>query len=125
MRTKAANEVEQEAVQDGAGENIELVSINCIQFNKNEPILTTNLKTSAGPSNVIIPYKIETGSSGNIMSIHMYKKLFPNVINEQLAITKNKNVLLKIYNKSTITQIGMCTVIVEHKNNKKNNVDSL
>ena len=67
----------------------------------------------------MVPYKIDTGSDGNIMPLHMYKKLFPNITNVQLSTTKNKNVLLKTYNKTTITQLGMCTVIVEHKNNKK------
>ena len=34
-RTRAVNEVEQEAVQDDARENSESVSVNSIQFNKN------------------------------------------------------------------------------------------
>ena len=111
------NEVEQEAVQGDAGEDIELVSINSIQFNKNHSVLTGNLKTSAGQSNITVPCKIDTGSNGYIMPLHMHKKLFPSITNEQLATTKNKNVLLKMYNKTTITQLGMCTVIVEHNNN--------
>ena len=74
---------------------------------------------SAGKNNINVSYKIDTDSNGNIMPLHMYKKLFPNIRNEQLAKTKNKNVLLKAYNKTTITQLGVCTVIVEHKNNKK------
>ena len=74
---------------------------------------------SAGQSNIMVPYKILAGSYGNIMWQHMYKKLFPSITNEQLATTKNKNVLLKMYNKTTITQLGMCTVSTEHNNNKK------
>ena len=66
-----------------------------------------------------MPYKIDTGSNGNIMSEHMFKKMFPKVTNEQLAAIKNKHILLKTYNKTTITQLGMCMVLVEHKNNKK------
>ena len=49
----------------------------------------------------------------------MYKKLFPNITNEQLAATKNIKVQLWMYNQTTITQLGMCTLLVEHKNNKK------
>ena len=75
---------------------------------------------SAGQSNLMVPYKIETGINDNIMPLHMYKKLFPNITNEQLTTTKNKIVLLKMYNKTTITKSETCTVIVEHKNNKKN-----
>ena len=33
--------------------------------------------------------------------------------------TKNESVQLKTYNKTTITQLGTCTVEREHKNNKK------
>ena len=71
------NEVEQEAVQNDAGENIELVSINSIQFNKNQSILTANLKISTDQSNIMVPYKIDTGSNGNIVPLHMYKNYFP------------------------------------------------
>ena len=67
----------------------------------------------------MVPYKIDTGSYGNIKPLHMYKKLFPSVTNEKSATTKNK-CPIKTYNKTTITQLGMCTVIVEHNNNKKN-----
>ena len=52
----------------------------------------------------MVPYKIDTGSNGNIMPLHMYNKLFPSITNEQLATPKNKNVPLKMYNKTTITQ---------------------
>ena len=45
----------------------------------------------AGPNNAMIPYKVDTGSGGNIMPLHIYKKLFPKTTNEQLAATKNNN----------------------------------
>ena len=53
---------------------------------------------STGQSNIMVPYKIDTGSDGNITSLHVFKKLFPNISNEQLATTKNNKVLLKTYN---------------------------
>ena len=90
------NEVEQEAVQDSAEENIiDMVNINSIHFNKNHSIITANLKMSAGPNNVIVPYKVAIGSNGNIMPLHMYKKLFPKITSEQLVATKNKSIKLK------------------------------
>ena len=55
--------------------------------------------------NIMLSYKIDMGSNGNIMPLHVYKKLFPNITNEQLAKTKDKSVLLKTYNKTTITQL--------------------
>ena len=67
----------------------------------------------------MIPYKIDTGSNGNIMPMHIFKNLFPGLTNEQLAANINKFILLKMYNK-IIMQLGMCKVVAEHKNNKKN-----
>ena len=97
------------------GENsINLVSINSIQFNKNCSVITTNLKTKAGQNNIIVPYKVDEGSDGNIMPLQVYKKLFPEVINEHLPTSKNENILLKMYDKTTITQLGTCAVEVEH-----------
>ena len=34
---------------------------------------------SAGQNNIRVPYKIDTSSNGNIMPIHVYKNLFPNI----------------------------------------------
>ena len=63
------NEVEEETVQDSAEENsIDSVNINSIHFNKNCSVITVELKTSVGLNNVIVPYKVVTGSNGNIIS---------------------------------------------------------
>ena len=73
-RAQSVNEVEQEAAQDSAEENsIDLVNINSVHFNRNCSVLTKNLKTSAGPNNVIIPYEVDMGSDGNIIPLHIYK----------------------------------------------------
>ena len=46
-----------------------------------------------------MPYKVDTGSDGNIISLHLYKKMFPRATKEQLAATKNKNITwLGIFN---------------------------
>ena len=78
-----------------------------------------NLKTSVGKNSMSIPYKIDTGNDGNIMPWDIFKKLFPEVTNVQLEETINKHIMLKTYNKTTITQLGTCKVIIEHKNNRK------
>ena len=55
-----------------------------------------------------------------VISCHCtLKKMFPKITNEQLAATKIENILLKMYNRTSITQLGTCTVEVEHKNNRK------
>ena len=112
------NVVDQETVEDVTDEDIKLVSINSVQFNKNLSILTAKLKTS-GQNSVIVPYKIDTGSDRNIMPEHIFKIVFPEVMKEQLAATKNKYVILKTYNKTTVSQLCMCTVLIEYKSNKK------
>ena len=71
------NEVEQEADQGDAGKDIESVSMNSIQFNKNCSVLAAHLKTSAGQNNIMVPHKIDTGSDSNIMPLHVYKNYFP------------------------------------------------
>ena len=114
------NKVEEEAAQDSAEENsINSVNINSIHFNKNFSILTANLKTSAGPNNSIVPYKVDTSSDGKTMPLHIYIKLFPKSTYKQLAATKKNNVPLKTYNKTTVTQLSTHIVELEHKNNKK------
>ena len=96
------NGVEQEAAQDSAEENsIDYVNINSLHFNKNCFVITAKLKMSAGINNIIAPYKVDTGSDGNIMPLHIYKLLFPRITSEQLAATKNKSVQSKMYNKTT------------------------
>ena len=40
----------------------------------------------------MVPYKIDTGSSDNIMPLYVYKKLFLSLTKKQLATTKNKNI---------------------------------
>ena len=71
------NEVEQETTQDNAEEsNIDSVNINSIHFNKNCLVITVKLKMSAGINNLILPYKLDTVSDGNIMPLHIYKNYF-------------------------------------------------
>ena len=119
QKTRAVNEIKQEITQDNTGGDIEMVSINSVHFNKNCSILTANLKTSVGKNSISVPYKIDMGSDRNIMPLHIFKKLFPGVTNEQIADTINKCILLKKYNKMTITQLGTCKLMIEHKNNRK------
>ena len=47
---------------------------------------------SAGISNVIVPYKVGTGSDGNIMPLHIYKILILNITSEQLVATENETI---------------------------------
>ena len=69
-----------------------------------------------------IPYKIDTGSEGNIMSLYIFKKLFKNMPEEQLKGSIKSNIRLKTYSGTYITQLGTCMVTIEFKNSKKHSV---
>ena len=57
-------------------EEIETVSINSVYLNKNQSLITARLEMQVGKTTVEIPYKIDTGSEGNIMPLYIFKKLF-------------------------------------------------
>ena len=71
-------------VQDSQDEEIETVSINSIYLNKNRSLITVHLEMQVGKNMVEIPYKIDTGSKGNIMPLYIFKKLFKDMMDEQL-----------------------------------------
>ena len=77
------------------------------------------LETQAGGNTVEIPYKIDTGSEDNIMPLIMFKKLFKNTTEEQLQKSIQSHIRLKTYNKTHVTQLGMCVVVIKFKNIKK------
>ena len=77
------------------------------------------LETQSGGNSIVIPCKIDTRSKGNIMPLFIFKKLFRNVIEEQLKRTIKGHIRLRTYNKTNITQLGMCTVVIKFKNIKK------
>ena len=79
------------------------------------------LKTSSNQICTIILYKIDTGSYGNIMAIHIFKMLFSRVKKELVATKRNhcpKNVQQKI----AFTQLGICKVKIEHNNKQNKNM---
>ena len=118
-RSRVVNEMEQEVSQEYKEDNIETVSVNSVCMNKNQSMLTTKLDTYADNNNMIILYKIDKGSECNIMPWYIFKKLFPKVTEAELMKTIENHIKLKTFNKTFITQLGMCAVIINYKNNKK------
>ena len=51
----------------------ETVNINSIKFHSNCSALIAILKTSPNKVVIMVPYKIDMGSDGNIMPIHIQK----------------------------------------------------
>ena len=69
--------MEQEVSQEYTEDDIETVSINSVCLNKNQLMLTAKLEMCVGRNNMIIPYKIDTGSDGNMMPWYIFKKIVP------------------------------------------------
>ena len=61
-------------------------------------------------------YKINKGMMEKCQCL-LFKILFHTVMKEQLAASKNKSIILKIHNKTTVTQLSIYKVKLEH--NKK------
>ena len=114
-RNRTIHDPEQEPDQHHEEEDhINIVNINSIIFNSKWSVITANLKTLSKQVSIIAPYKVDTGSDGNIMPLHIYIRLFPRETKEQLVATKSKNIQLKTYDRIIKTQMGICKVKLEH-----------
>ena len=85
-----------------------MVNINSINFNSKYSIIAANVKeTSSGQDRIIVPYKVDTDSDGNIMPLHIYQKIFTGATKEYIAATKDENIKLKMqqYNNKTTGQM--------------------
>ena len=69
-RRGTVHDIEQEATSDN---QIDMVNINYIGFNSKQSVIVAKLKISSNQISIIIPYKINTGSDGNIMPICIFK----------------------------------------------------
>ena len=78
------HEIDIKVVQESQDEQIEIVSIDPVCLNRNWSVITASLDTFAGENKVKILYKVDTGSKGNIMPSHIFKKICWNITVEQL-----------------------------------------
>ena len=77
------------------------------------------LEIHAGDKKLRVPYKIDTGSDGNIISGYIFKKLFPRVTEVKIKKTIKRHIKLKTHNKTVITQLGTCVITINYKDNKR------
>ena len=113
----AVHGVEVEVSQED--NKIEEVSINSVYLNNKQSLITTHLEMHVMKNTVKIPYKIDTGSEGNLMPLHIFERLCGHQSIEQLTRSIKNNIKLKTYNGMQIKQLGMCTAIIKFKNFKK------
>ena len=57
--------------------------------------------------------KVDSGASGNLLSLCLYRKIFPNVTQTELERSKDHRVKLLAYNKKVIKQLGVCYLHVK------------
>ena len=88
-------------------------------MNNKQSLITADLEMQVSENTVKIPYKIDTGSEGNLVPLYLYKRLYGHRSIELLKRSIKNNIKLKTYNGMQIKQLGMCTAIIKFKNFKK------
>ena len=96
---------------------IEEVSINSVYLNNKWLLITTQLEMQVSDNALMVPYKIDTSSEGNLMLLYIFKTLFRNKSVEQLKRSIKSNIKLKTYN--GMQKLGTCIVTIKFKNFKK------
>ena len=71
--------------------DIEMVNMNSKKLNSNHSTIIADLKTSSNKVIIMVPYKVDMGSEGNIMSLYIYRKLFPRGTIKQWVATRDSN----------------------------------
>ena len=117
-RNCAVHEVEIDMEPDSQ-EDTEIVSIILLYINRKWTLIMAKLEMQVGKTSLEIPYKIDTGSEGNVMPLYTFWKLFANISKEQLKRLGKENIKLKMYNGMHIMQLGTCKVQIKLKNIKK------
>ena len=109
-RSRVVKEIEVETSQEFSKGKIETVSIDSVHMNKIWSILTVELEIHAGNNIIIVPYKINIGSKGNIMPWHIFKRLY------KILQKPNAKRPLKAYNIENIQQNSHNTIKYLHGN---------
>ena len=100
------HELEVEEVQEVNEGEVETVSIDSVHLNKNQSLITAKLEMQAGGNTIEIPYKIDTGSEGNIMPLFMFKKLFKNTIKSSCKNPSKSHIRLKNIQQNSYNTAG-------------------
>ena len=59
-------------------------------------------------------FKVDSGVSGNLLPLCLYRKIFPNVTQTELERSIDHRVQLLVYNKKVIKQLGVCYLHVKN-----------
>ena len=84
-------ELEVEGAQEIHEDEIETIIVDLVHLNKNGSLITTKLKMQVGKNIIEIPYKIDTGSEGNIMLLYIFKNCLK--IQQKISLKNQKKVI--------------------------------
>ena len=59
-------------------------------------------------------FKVDSGASGNLLPLCLYRKIFPNMTQTELERSIDHRVQLLAYNKKVIKQLGVCYLHVKN-----------
>ena len=68
------NVVEKEDIH-GQESGIKIVNINLISLNSNHSVILAKLKTLSKQATMMVPYKVDMGCDGNIMTFNIFKNI--------------------------------------------------
>ena len=71
-RNHTVHEVEIDMEPESQGEGTEVVSINSLYINRKRSLIIAKLEMQMGKTALEIPYKIDTGSEGNLMPLYIF-----------------------------------------------------
>ena len=66
-----------------------MVNINSVNFNSSHSEIIANLKTSSNKATIMVSYKVDRSSDGNIMPFDIFIELFLQTPMDQLVATKD------------------------------------
>ena len=71
--------------------NINSIYTDSITLNSKCSVITANLNTSLSQAKFVVSYKIDSGSEGNIMPFHIFKRFYPRST-KKLSATINDSI---------------------------------
>ena len=89
--------------------NIDVVTIESLSFSSISSVIIMKLATGSKHERCKTAYKIDIGNGDNLVPFDIFKIPFPNTTIEQLNKSV-KNVVLRIYNKTSIPQLCKCRI---------------
>ena len=93
------------------GKGVQYVLTNLTLIKANGPKCSYSSKNSVEYTH---HFKVDSGASGNLLSLCLYRKIFPNVTQTELERSNDHRLQLLVYSKKVIKQLGVCYLHVKN-----------